>query len=331
MRDTPVDFEYRIRLHTLRVIRPMASVLNIILPVFALILSGFACRRLGLLGPNAATEINRMVVWLCLPALLFEAMATVVWEQIWQPGFILTYGLSTIGLFCVTLVWRLRRSGNLADASVVGLSASYANTGYMGIPLCLLVFGEAGMEPALIACLIVVCVLFSISVVCIEVSLQGEKNLSKAVGKVGLALVKNPIVVAPILGALWTTTAQPLPVSLHHFLKMLSAATGPCALVSLGLFLAHKHEGRSDHVTSLVILKLIAHPLMTWLLAIYVFRLPLIWAQAALLLSALPTGTGPFMLAEFYRRDGSLVSNTILMSTLGSLITLSACLYFIGT
>ena len=60
----------------------MASVLNIILPVFALILSGFACRQLGLLGPNAATEINRMVVWLCLPALLFEAMATVVWEQI---------------------------------------------------------------------------------------------------------------------------------------------------------------------------------------------------------------------------------------------------------
>lgn len=308
----------------------MASVLNIILPVFALILSGFACRRLGLLGPNAATEINRMVVWLCLPALLFEAMATVVWEQIWQPGFIATYGLSTIGLFCLTLVWRLRRSGNLADASVLGLSASYANAGYMGIPLCLLVFGEAGMEPALIACLIVVCFLFSISVVCIEVSLQNEKNLFKAVGKVGLALARNPIVVAPILGALWTTTAQPLPTALHQLLKMLSAATGPCALVSLGLFLAHRHKGKKERGMGLVLIKLIAHPLITWVLAFYVFRLPLMWAQAALLLSALPTGTGPFMLAEFYRRDGSLVSSTILISTLGSLITLSACLYFIG-
>ncbi|NUT78113.1 AEC family transporter [Pseudomonas sp. C1C7] len=308
----------------------MASVLNIILPVFALIFSGFACRRLGLLGPNAATEINRMVVWLCLPALLFEAMATVVWEQIRQPGFIATYGLSTIGLFCLTLIWRLRRSGNLADASVQGLSASYANAGYMGIPLCLLVFGEAGMEPALIACLIVVCVLFSISVVCIEVSLQNEKSLVKAIGKVGLALVKNPIVVAPILGALWTTTAQPLPTALHQLLKMLSAATGPCALISLGLFLAHRHKGKSERSTGLVFIKLIAHPLVTWVLASYVFRLPLMWAQAALLLSALPTGTGPFMLAEFYRRDGALVSRTILFSTLGSLITLSVCLYFIG-
>ena len=42
----------------------MASVLNVILPVFALILAGFACRRLGLLGATAASEINRMVVWL---------------------------------------------------------------------------------------------------------------------------------------------------------------------------------------------------------------------------------------------------------------------------
>jgi malonate transporter len=309
----------------------MASVLNVILPVFALILTGFACRRLGLLGPNAASEINRMVVWLCLPALLFEAMANVVWQQIWQPGFIFSYGLSTVSLFAITLIWRLRRAGNLVDASLQGLSASYANTGYMGIPLCLLVFGQAGMAPALIACLIVICVLFSISVICIEVGLQSERSLAKALGKVTFALIKNPIVVAPILGSLWSATALPLPASLHQLLKMLSAATGPCALISLGLFLAHRHKGRSERGTRLVLIKLIAHPLITWVLAFYVFRLPLMWAQAALLLSALPTGTGPYMLAEFYRRDGSLVSDTILMSTLGSLITLSACLYVIGT
>ncbi|WP_300729151.1 AEC family transporter [Pseudomonas sp.] len=308
----------------------MASVLNVVLPVFALILAGFACRRLGLLGPNAASEINRMVVWLCLPALLFEAMATVVWEQIWQPGFILTYGLSTVGLFVITLLWRLRRTGSLVDASVQGLSASYANTGYMGIPLCLLVFGDAGMEPALITCLVVVCVLFSISVICIEIGLQNEKSLKKAVAKVTLALIKNPIVVAPFLGALWAATAQPLPASLHTLLNMLSAATGPCALISLGLFLAHRHKETRERGTRLALIKLVAHPLITWVLAFYVFRLPLMWAQAALLLSALPTGTGPFMLAEFYRRDGSLVSSTILISTLGSLITLSACIYLIG-
>nr|WP_288453821.1 AEC family transporter [uncultured Pseudomonas sp.] len=307
----------------------MASVLNVILPVFALILAGFACRRLGLLGASAASEINRMVVWLCLPALLFEAMATVVWDEIWQPGFILAYGIATLGLFALVLLWRLR-STSLADASVQGLSASYANTGYMGIPLCLLVFGDAGMEPALIACLIVICVLFALAVVCIEVGLQSEKSVLAAVRKVCVALLKNPIVMAPVLGGLWAATAQPLPAPLHQFLKLLAAATGPCALIALGLFLAEKHAGPKQRGAGLVLIKLVAHPLITWGLAVYVFRLPPMWAHAALLLSALPTGTGPFMLAEFYRRDGAEVSSTILLSTLGSLLTLSLCLYLIA-
>ncbi len=307
----------------------MASVLNVILPVFALILAGFACRRLGLLGASAASEINRMVVWLCLPALLFEAMATVVWDEIWQPGFILAYGIATLGLFALVLLWRLR-STSLADASVQGLSASYANTGYMGIPLCLLVFGDAGMDPALIACLIVICVLFALAVVCIEVGLQNEKSVLAAVRKVCVALLKNPIVMAPVFGGLWAATAQPLPASLHQFLKLLAAATGPCALIALGLFLAEKHAGPKQRGSGLVLIKLVAHPLITWGLAVYVFRLPPMWAHAALLLSALPTGTGPFMLAEFYRRDGAEVSSTILLSTLGSLLTLSICLYLIA-
>jgi len=253
----------------------------------------------------------------------------VVWDEIWQPGFILAYGIATLGLFALVLLWRLR-STSLADASVQGLSASYANTGYMGIPLCLLVFGDAGMEPALIACLIVICVLFALAVVCIEVGLQNEKSVLAAVRKVCVALLKNPIVMAPVLGGLWAATAQPLPASLHQFLKLLAAATGPCALIALGLFLAEKHAGPKQRGSGLVLIKLVAHPLITWGLAVYVFRLPPMWAHAALLLSALPTGTGPFMLAEFYRRDGAEVSSTILLSTLGSLLTLSLCLYLIA-
>ncbi|NIU61684.1 MAG: AEC family transporter, partial [Pseudomonas stutzeri] len=49
-------------------------------------------------------------------------------------------------------------------------------------------------------------------------------------------------------------------------------------------------------------------------------------AYSALLLSALPTGTGPYMLAEFYGREGSRVSRVVLYSTLGSLLTLSLIL-----
>ncbi len=41
------------------------------------------------------------------------------------------------------------------------------------------------------------------------------------------------------------------------------------------------------------------------------------------LIAALPTGTGSFMLAEFYQREATTTSRVILISTLLSVLTLS--------
>lgn len=307
----------------------MSSVVNVILPIFGLILIGYLCRRTGRLGETAASELNRFVVWLCLPALLFRATATATWAEIWHPQFLAVVAIGTLTVFVATLTYRLRGARHLADASIDGLGAAYANTGYVGIPLSLLVLGEAGLEPALIATLFVACVLFAIAVICIEVGLQAEQSHYHAVLKVARALARNPLVVSPVLGALWALSGQGLPHALDAFLRLLGDATTPCALVSLGLFLAQKQSGSTQGTLGLVGLKLFVHPLITWVLAYQVFSLPPLWAQSALLMSALPTGTGPFMLAEFYRREAAVVSRTVLLSTLGSLITLSLCLYLI--
>src|SRR5690606_7235618 len=163
---------------------------------------------------------------------------------------------------------------------------------------------------------------------CVETGLHAGQGLLRTLGKVSWALVRNPLVVAPLLGALWAASGAPLPVPLATLLKLLGAAAAPCALVSLGLFLAQPQPaGKGRGVWPLVGLKLVVQPLITWYLAFQVFELPTLWAYSALLLSALPTGTGPYMLAEFYGREGSRVSRVVLLSTLGSLISLSVCLY----
>lgn len=308
----------------------MSSVIHVLMPIFGLILAGYLCLRSRCFGPTAAAELNKFVVWLCLPALLFESTATASWSALWHPQFVAVSVLGTMGVFVITLLWRLRGERGLADASIDGLSAAYANTGYIGIPLCLLVFGHAGLAPALIATLVVVCVLFAIAVVLVEVGLQEEPRLALAVRKVIVALARNPLVVAPLLGGLWAATGAGLAQPAAKFLHLLGAATTPCALVSLGAFLAERHSGSTRGVGALVFLKLIAQPGITAVLAFWVFDLPRPWAECALLLAALPTGTGPYMLAEFYVREASVVSRTILLSTLGSLFTLSVCLYLLG-
>jgi predicted permease len=303
-----------------------------VLPIFGLIFAGYLARTTNRLGSLASSEINRFVVHLALPALLFDVTANTHWAALYQPSFIAVFGLSTGAVFLATLALRLKHARPLADASIDGLSAAYPNTGFIGLPLCLLVFGRDSMAPAVIATIMTVCMLFSFAIVLIEGSLQTAASRRATVVKVAKALLLNPLLVAPLAGAGWAATGIRLPQGVEAFLKLIGGAASPCALVALGLFLAEKRERtRRDTLvaTLLVGMKLGAHPLLAWVLAFHVFSMPPLWAASAVLLSALPTGTGSFMLAEFYRREAAITSTTILVSTVLSMITVTICLMLV--
>jgi malonate transporter len=311
----------------------MLSTLEILLPVFGLIFAGFVCRKRGLLGPTAASELNRFVVWLALPALLFDIMAHATWHQLYQPAFVATFALSCAGVFVLILAVRLLSGRHLADASVDAIAGSYPNTGYIGFPLCMIAFGPVSQTPTTIATILVACVLFAIAIVLIEVGMQTERAPHRLALKVVGSLARNPLIVSPIVGVLLASVHVTLPQSAETFLKLLGGAASPCALVSLGLFLAEKREGKADAAkpgASLLLTgtKLLLQPALTWWLAARVFTLSPLLVEMAVVLAALPTGTGPFMLAEFYRREAHITSRTILLSTVGSLVTLSLLLLF---
>ncbi|MBT0670135.1 AEC family transporter [Novosphingobium profundi] len=305
----------------------MLSVLGTVLPIFALIFAGWLSRRIGVFGPQATSELNRFVVYLALPALLIDIVATAQWHEIWQPRFVATFGLATLAIFALALLVRLRRPRHLADAAIDGLNASYANTGFMGFPLALAVFGKAMLTPTLIATILTVCVLFALALVLLEAGLQTERHPRRMAVKVAGSLGRNPLLVAPVLGGVLMASGFALPHPLESFLKLLGAAASPCALVALGLFLAEPRAQGADPqrgaTALLTALKLIAHPALTWVIGAWLFHLPPALLHAAVLLAALPTGTGPFMVAEFYRREATVTSRTILASTILSLVTIT--------
>ena len=311
----------------------MLSTLSVVLPVFALIFAGWAARRIGVLGPQATAELSRFVVYLALPALLFDIVAHARWADIWQPGFVAAFGLGAALTFAVTMAVRLRRCRPLADAVIDGLNAGYANTGFLGFPLALVALGRGAMGPTLIATILTVCVLFAVAIVLIETSLQTETRRRQLLRKVGLSLLRNPLLMAPALGALVPIAGLSLPLPAESFLTLLGAAASPCALVALGLFLATpRAAARPDRgaIALLVGFKLVLQPAVTWVLATSVFGLPPPLVQTAVLLAALPTGTGPFMLAELYGREASVTSGVVLASTVASVLTISGYLAWVG-
>jgi malonate transporter len=307
----------------------MTATLTILLPLFALIGLGWGARRRGVLDAHAARVLNGFVVWLALPALLFGVMARSSWPALWQPGFIATFGLSTAAVFLGVLAVRLRGGRGIADASVDAVAASYSNTAYVGLPLCLLALGDGSQLPATIATIIVVCVLFSVAVVLVEVGRTPGRVTARALLAVAGRTLRNPIVLPPIAGALFSGLHLGLPEGVATLVRLLGQAATPCALVALGLFLADRPAPRraERHTPYLLAAaKLVVMPALAWWLANEVFHLSAPLASCAVLLAALPTGTGPFMLAEFYQREAGVTSTTTLVSTVASLLTLTVLL-----
>lgn len=308
----------------------MNVLLNIVLPIFALIGAGWIARRRQWLGEAGATELNRFVVYIAMPALLFRIMASAKWHDLNQPGFTAAFAVGAGIIFALTLVARRMRGEGLGAASLDGLNAGYANVGFIGFPLCLAAFGPGSLTFVTITAIVTVCVLFAAAVLLME--LEGPRgNRWNILRKVSVSVVMNPMVMAPLLGVGYAALFPGIPVGADRFLKYLADAASPCALVSLGAFIGQSRgPAPRTRVSALVALKLLGQPAVTWLLAYGVFHLAPASTAVAVVVAALPTGTGPYMLANLYQKDAQVTARSVLMSTLLSIVTISGLVTLFG-
>jgi len=314
----------------------MNAVLSILLPIFGLILAGYVSGWKGWLGIGATDSLNRFVVKLALPAELFQSMAQVSRAQVDHPGFTAAFagGMLATSAVGFLLDWRrpVERTHRMSGAVIEGLAAGYANTAFIGIPLCLGVFGPAGLPPVVLATLLTVCALFALAIALVELDQQSGRGIGQTLWRVLVAMLRNPLVAAPIAGMLVNLSGLGLASPVLHFTTLLGAAASPCALVTIGLFLAETRSDAADPiaVARVVAAKLLLQPAITAFLAFVVFPMPRLWAEAAVLISALPVGTGPFMLARLYNREAAIASRATLISTVLSVATVSLLLGWIG-
>lgn len=307
----------------------MQAVLDVVLPVFGIILAGYLAGRFRILGAESSDALNRFVYFFALPALLFLGMARVPLEQVFNLPFIAAFLGGVVPVYALAIVvGRFAFPGRMALQSLGGLSAVFANTGYMGIPLFLTAFGAAGTLPAVIATVLNSALVIGAAIVLIELDLSRGHGLLKALGDVARALARNPLIVSPIAGLAWGGLGLKLPAPVVTFADLLGASAGPCALFAIGLFLATRSLAalmggrRAIEVTWLMILKLVLQPVVTWWLAGW-FGLDPFWAASAVILAALPTGALVFVLASQYGLYIERASAAILGSTVVSVITLS--------
>jgi malonate transporter len=303
----------------------MNAVLNSALPIFALILTGFICGYFGVFDRTATDNLNRFAVYLALPSLMFVAMSKITPDQVRQFGFVGAFCGGFSVTFAVAFAISRARGRRVANASIEGLDAGYSNVGFMGIPMCLLVFGPESAPASIIATLFTACVLFLFAVVVVEIDLQKGSSFWSTGGKVGWSLVTSPLLIAPLAGLCIGLSGLKVPAPFENFTTLLGGAASPAALVCIGLFLAQESVVSRDaaSIGILVALKLILQPAITALLAFYVFTMPPLWSHSAVILSALPIGSGPFTIAKLYGLEAGVTSGSILASHVFAVLTVS--------
>ena len=298
-------------------------VLGAAFPVFALVACGVLAGRFRLINPGSSEALNRFVYAFALPALLFIAVYRGSLDELLGSGnFLLGVVLATLGTalagFALShFVWRSTPGESVMRA----LNASFANTGYLGIPLVSVAYGERAALPAALATVATNIVSFAVAIACLELLANPRHGgMSRALAGVARSPLIWPIALAVALVAL--RVKVPLPI--ERFATLLAAAAGPCALFAIGLFVSQLsiREGlRASWPTSA--LKLLLHPLLMAALAFYVLPVDGFWAKIAVVCASLPLGATAFVLAQRYRLLEAETSSGAVLSTAGSVITVS--------
>jgi len=309
----------------------MNVLINIVIPVFGIILTGYLAARLNVLGKDSAAALNHFVFYFALPAALFIVMARAPIHEIFNWPFIGAFlGSSVLTLLIALGAGRLWFGQQLPKLTVAGLTAAFGNVFMLGLPLLLTAYGKDGALPAIVAALSLTTLICG-STAILEIARAKASSTLRAASQSASAILRNPVVISPLLGILYAASALPLPKAASNYLDLMAAAVAPTALFSLGLSLIDRQvRGSTAEAIWLTTLKVLVNPILAFALVTYVFNLEPQWSKAAIILSAMPIGANPYIIARQYNVHVETVSSAVVISTGISVVTISILLIWLG-
>lgn len=311
----------------------MQAILNVALPIFGVILAGYLAGRWRILGGDSTAALNAFVSYFALPVLFFGSLARTPVAAVLDPGLMLGFGIVVLATFLLGMAsTRLvsptggRRAG-LAAMSLQGIAASWGNVGYMGVPLCLAAFGEAGLPPAMLTVIVTAIVAMVIGVMLIELEVAAGHGPLRTFLRAAFNVARNPLPLSIGLGIVVSALGLAMPTPVEKWLDLLGAAAAPCALFAIGLFLSDKSVKSGLAEASLAtLLKMVIQPLLAMAVLPLFVDLQSVPGKVALLMAALPTAANAFVLAKQFDIQVEQNSASILLSTAFSVVTVSALL-----
>ena len=290
------------------------------LPFFVIIGLGYWAGYTRFFTEQATSYLTKFVFYFALSAMLFRFAANLDFAEVFNGRLIAGYLWGTAFVYGIATAVAFFRKLTVPTAAIEAQCAVIGNVGFLGLPMFVMLFGEASIGPMMLV-LATDLILFS-SLIVILINAGKDGRMSPAIlGTIGIGLAKNPMIVAISSGLIWSALSIPIPDVMNDFLTILGGAATPGALFAIGASLAGKSAERIEVAAWLTGCKLVLHPIFVGLGVLVFFPLDPFSATVVISAAALPVAGNIFMLAQHYGIAPHRVSAAILFSTAVSILT----------
>lgn len=292
---------------------------NVVAPVFILILVGYFSKKFNFINENFVSVTSKFAFNISLPILIFMQVFSLDLKQVINFNMIGYIYIATIVSFVLIWIATIPIITNPKDRSSFIQGAFRSNFAIIGFAIISSFLGKEMIGKAAIL-LAFILPLYNILAV-IVLTVPGKDKVNISYKEILTEILFNPLIVAVLIGLIFSVWNLKLPEPLYQSGKLLSDVALPLALIGIGGSL------RLSEIRKIPKLAISAS-------AIKIVFIPIVFTSLAYLLGfrnndlvilyilfASPTAIVSFIMAEAMGANSKLAGNIILISTIGSVFT----------
>lgn len=310
----------------------MSFIFTIIAPIFILILLGYFTVKVKFFPQEGVRGLTVFVNSIAAPVLLFKAVLEMDFSAAFRIDLVAPYFAVAIVVFVLGIVAaRTLLKQRPGEAVAVAFSGVFANGLLIGIPVIQRAYGEQGLLLVFTVIGLHAPLLYTVGMVTMELSRQDKQPMSKTLLIAGKNIVKQPLVVGIMLGFIGHAVGLELPEILDVTTETLVMAVLPCALFGIGgALVQYKPSSVWVEACFMAVIKLLVQPLILWIVLMPILGIEKEVARIFIVLAAIPTGINAYVFATYYDRGVNIVTNVLLISTMGGFFSISFWLWFLS-
>jgi len=300
---------------------------------FLLLITGFFCKKYNVFSDSAVSGINTFIIYIGYPCLILVRTTALDMDHRIFINFLFAFFINLGLLLLFGTYGRFYCRGKRFhddDKPVAELALMSSNNGFIGFPVAVSFFGDLGLF-YMVACNIALnTTFFTYGVSVMRRGRASNESFKKKAAGFFLMLASPKVSVA-IAGIILCYNHITLPEIANDFCSIVGSIATPMAMISIGTMLAGNFGPRSfkkHAVMEPVLNRLFIVPLAS---AAIVWFLPLdpLVKTIIIVSNALPVATMVAILSEQYNQNKGLAGETIVISTLFSMVTVPLVIWLL--